>query len=137
MSDQSALDRVRLAGPLAKFADGYRAHLAEQGYSLRGAQGQLYLLVHVSRWMEAEGLELAALTPRVLERYFVWRERQAYLKKLSPLSLRRLLGYLDGLGVLPSDANLASPADRLLDEFRCYLRAERGMAAGSVERSFR
>jgi len=33
---QSALERVRVIGPLAGFADGYRAHLAEQGYSLSG-----------------------------------------------------------------------------------------------------
>ena len=54
---ESALERVRVIGPLAGFADGYRAHLAEQGYSLRGREYQLYFLSHVSRWMEAEGLD--------------------------------------------------------------------------------
>jgi hypothetical protein len=34
---QPALDRVRVIGPLAGFADGYRAELAERGYSLSGA----------------------------------------------------------------------------------------------------
>ena len=69
---QLALERVRVIGPLAGFADGYRAHLAERGYSLSGARDQFYLLVHASRWLEAEGLDLVALTsPVMLRRYVV------------------------------------------------------------------
>ena len=112
MSDQPAPERVRVSGPLAGLADGFRVDLLEQGYSLWGAQEQLYLLAHVSRWMQSEGLEVAALTPRNLERYFVWRRRQGYRHSLSPLSLRRLLGYLEGLGVLPPDDTVPSPVDR-------------------------
>ena len=132
MSDQPAPERVRVSGPLARFADGFRVDLIERGYSLWRAQEQLYLLAHVSRWMEAEGLELAVLTPATLERYFVWRRRQGYRKSLSPLSLRRLLGYLDGLGVLPADDTVPSPVDGLLAEFRRYLLEERGVAARTV-----
>jgi site-specific recombinase XerD len=132
MSEQPAPERVRVSGPLAGFADGFRVNLLEQGYSLWGAQAQLYLLAHVSRWMESEGLEVAALTPDRLERYFVWRRRQGYLKSLSPLSLRRLLGHLDGLGVLVPDETVLSPVDRLLGEFRDYLIQERGMRASSA-----
>jgi integrase/recombinase XerD len=114
-----------VSGSLAGFADGFLVELFEQGYSRWGAQEQLYLLAHVSRWMESEGLEVAALTPRNLERYFVWRRRQGYCHSLSPLSLRRLLGYLDGLGVLPPVDTVPSPVDRLLGEFRDYLLLER------------
>jgi integrase/recombinase XerD len=133
MSDQPVPERVRVSGPLARFADGFRVDLIERGYSLWRAQEQLYLLAHVSRWMEAEGLELAVLTPATLERYFVWRCREGYRKSLSPLSLRRLLGYLDGLGVLPADDVVPSPVDGLLAEFRRYLLQERGVAARTVE----
>ena len=76
MSDQPAPERVRVSGPLAGFADGFRVDLLEQGYSRWGAQEQLYLLAHVSRWMESVRLEVAALTPGKLTRYFVWRRRQ-------------------------------------------------------------
>jgi integrase/recombinase XerD len=132
MSDQPAPEHVRVSGPLARFADGFRVDLIERGYSLWRSQEQLYLLAHVSRWMEAGELELAGLTPATLERYFVWRHRQGYRKSLSPLSLRRLLGYLDGLGVLPADDSVPSPVDRLLAEFRRYLLRERGVAARTV-----
>ena len=132
MSGQPAPERVRVSGPLAGFADGFRVDLLEQGYSLWGAQEQLYLLAHVSRWMESEGLETAALTPGNRERYFVWRRRQGYRHSLSPLSLRRLLGHLDGLGVLPADDVVLSPVDRLLGEFRDYLIRERGIKTSSA-----
>ena len=133
MFDQPAPERVRVSGPLVRFADGFRIDLIERGYSLWRAQEQLYLLAHVSRWMETEGLELAGLTAATLESYFVWRRRQGYRKSLSPLSLRRLLGYLDGLGVLPADDAVPSPVDGLLAEFRRYLLQERGVAAKTVE----
>jgi integrase/recombinase XerD len=129
---QGAPDRVRVAGPLAGFADGFRVHLVEQGYSLWGAQEQLYLLAQVSRWMEAEGVQLVAVTPARVDQYIVWRRGQGYLSSLSPKSLRRLFGYLDGLGVLPGEDAAPSPVEQLLEEFRGYLLAERGMAAGSV-----
>jgi site-specific recombinase XerD len=133
MSKQPAPERVVVGGPLARFADGFRVDLIERGYSLWRAGEQLHLLAHVSRWMEAEGLELAGLTPARLEGYFVWRRREGYRKSLSPLSLRRLLGYLDGLGVLPVDDADASPVDVLLAEFRRYLLRERGVTGRTVE----
>jgi len=132
MSDQPAPERVRVSGPLAGLADGFRVDLLEQGYSLWGAQEQLYLLAHVSRWMESEGLEVAALTPDRLARYFVWRRRQGYRHSLSLLSLRRLLRYLGGLGVLPPVDAVPSAVDRLLGEFRDYLLQERGLKATSA-----
>jgi integrase/recombinase XerD len=129
---QGAPDRVRVSGPLAGFADGFGVHLAEQGYSLWGAAEQLYLLAHVSRWMEVEGLQPVALTPAMVGQYIVWRRGQGYLSSLSPKSLRRVFGYLDGLGVLPPEDAVPSPVEELVEEFRGYLLVERGMAAGSV-----
>ena len=131
MSDQPAPERVRVSGPLVRFAEGFRVDLLEQGYSSWGAQEQLYLLsrepVDGGRGTRGGGVDAGRL-----ERYFVWRRRQGYLSSLSPLSLRRLLGYLDGLGVLPPDDAVPSPVDRLLAEFRDYLLRERGMKASSA-----
>ena len=131
MSDQSP-ECVGVSGPLAKFADGFRVDLLERGYSRSGARGQLYLLAHVSRWMETEGLEPASLTAERLERYFAWRRGQGFRKCHSPLSLRRMLGYLDGLGALPPDDAVTSPVDRLVEEFRDYLLHERGAKASTA-----
>ncbi len=130
---ESALGRVRVIGPLAGFADGYWAHLIERGYSRSGARDQLALLADASRWMEAEGLDLVALTsPVMLGRRVAWRREQGYERSLSPLSLRGVVGYLDGLGVLARDEGPVSPVDELLDALGRYLLQERGLAAGTV-----
>jgi integrase/recombinase XerD len=129
----SALERVRVIGPLAGFADGYGAHLVEQGYSRSGARDQFKLLVHASRWMEAEGLELVALTsPVMLKRHSIWRREQGYGRGHAPMSLRGLIGYLNGLGVLTVDDAVRTEVDGLVDAFRCYLLQERGLAATTV-----
>ncbi len=131
---RSTLDRVRVIGPLAGFADGYRAHLAKRGYSLSGARDRLYLLAQVSRWLEAEGLDLEALaSATVLGRCLVWRREQGYRSWLSPMSLRGLVGYLDGLGVLARDDAVRTAVDGLVDRFGCYLLQERGLAALTVQ----
>lgn len=72
------------------------------------------------------------LTPDTLERYFFWRRRQGHVSSLSPLSLRRLLGYLDGLGVLQPNDTVPSSVDRLLGAFRDNLLRERWMKASSA-----
>jgi integrase/recombinase XerD len=127
-----APDHVRVSGPLASFADGFRMHLVGQGYSLWSAQFQLLLVAHLSRWMEAEGLDVAQLTPLTVERFLAERRSQGYVTKLSPKGIRPLLGYLDGLGVLPAGEDVSTPVDRLLGEFRRYLLEERALAVGSV-----
>jgi len=126
-------DRVRVIGPLASFADGFCVHLVERGYSLGSAQFHLQLLAHLSRWMQAEGVDVAGLAAGTTERFLAERRRQGYASRISPRGLRPLLGYLDGLGVLRAAEDVAPTAvDRLLEEFCGYLLEERGLVAGSV-----
>jgi integrase/recombinase XerD len=130
---EPAPDRVRVRGPLAKFAAGFRERLSDQGYSLRTTRELLQLLAHLSRWMEAEGLEASSLTPAVAERFIIERRRQGYRASISPRSGCRLLGDLEMLGAVPpSDEAVFSSLERLLGAFCRYLREERGMANRTV-----
>ena len=127
-------DRVRVTGPLAAFADGFQACLVERGYTPCSVQFHLQLLAHLSRWMQAEGLEVDGLSAGVAERFLADRRRQGYASRISPKGLRPLVGYLDGLGVLPAVVGVESTeVDRLLVEFCGYLCEERGLVAGSVK----
>ena len=54
--------------------------------------------------MTAEGLEVAQLTPMMVERFLAGRRRQGRAVMISPRGSRPLLGFLEGLGVLaPED----------------------------------
>jgi integrase/recombinase XerD len=54
--------RVRVRGPLAPFACGFRRELARQGYTLHSASNQLQLMAHASGWLGSRGLGVGELT---------------------------------------------------------------------------
>jgi integrase/recombinase XerD len=119
-------------GPLGPFADGFAVHLVEQGHSRRSVLGHLQRVGHLSRWMAAEGLEVAQLTPRTVERFLAERRRLGHVVIVSPRGSRPLLGYLEGLGVLEVEEVVRTSAQVLLEEFRSYLLNERGLQASTA-----
>jgi site-specific recombinase XerD len=121
--------RVRVTGPLAAFAGGFAAELARLGYRPNAAANQLQLMAHLSRWMDAGQLEVAGLTPPVMEAFLAARRAEGYVLWLSPRALVPLLGYLRRLGVAPQPAPVpVTPAEALLGRYQHYLVTERGVA---------
>ncbi len=57
--------RVRVTGPLAEYADGFAAWLAELGYTPMSAANQLRVMARLSRWLVVSGLAPAGLTARL------------------------------------------------------------------------
>jgi len=73
------------------------------------------------------------MTPRAVERFVAERLRMGYRSKVSPKSMRPLLRYLGGLGMLPAgEGEPLSPVERLVAEFRDYLLVGRGATPGTV-----
>jgi hypothetical protein len=64
------LSRVRMGGALAPLAEGFRIALEADGYTPHGAVKQLHLFAHLSRWLEAERLDVADLDRESVERFF-------------------------------------------------------------------
>lgn len=128
--------RVRVSGPLSVYRAGFAGELAGQGYTAGSAQRQVLLLAHLSRWLDGHGLGAADLTPGRVEEFLEVRRTEGYAQELSQRGMLPLLGYLRGLGVapVPPQAAPGTPAEMLLAEYGSYLTAERGLAAGSIER---
>jgi len=120
---------VRMTGPLAPHATGLAGELAQLGFTEMSARGQLGLAAHLSRWLAAAGLGTMALTAPVVEEYLAARRAAGYTAYLTPKALAPLLGYLRELGVAPEAeiAVPATPAEALLERYRRYLLAERGL----------
>src|SRR4051794_4686006 len=93
--------RVEVSEPLRRYADGFRAELARQGYKPLSADQQLRLMAHLGRWLTDEDLELEQLTDRVVARFLRARRADGYVTFVSMGSLRVVLGYLRDRGVLP------------------------------------
>ena len=131
MSDVS---RVRVAGPLEPFAAGFATVLVDQGYASQPAAQQLRLLAHVSRWLAAEGKEVAALDAEAVEAFVISRRAAGYSNHLTGEALRPLLGYLRRLGAVPGRGVLVpgGPVDVALERYRRYLMVERGLSVITV-----
>jgi integrase/recombinase XerD len=125
--------RIKVDGPLAPYAAGWRAELAARGYSRGAAASQMRLMEHLSRYLEGRGLAGADLTGQVAGGFLAGRRAGARPGPASPRALGPLLGYLRGIGAAPGPAGQAgSPREVLLEAYRAYLSGERGLAPQSV-----
>jgi integrase/recombinase XerD len=127
--------RVRVVGPLAPYARGFRVELDRRGYAPASAAQRMQLVACVSRWMAAEQVAVSGLTGERLEGFVVWRRAAGYAHFISSRSLAPLLDYLRALGAAPERALVpppAGPVDPLVERYRAYLLGERGLAAGTV-----
>lgn len=131
----SRVSRVLMTGPLAPFADVYRAELYRRGYTVRSAVSELRQAARLSCWLAARGSMAADLSGTRVDEFLVWQRAEGrYRSHWSRPGLRWLLDVLRGLGVLAAGEPAApsSPTDELLACFERYLVAERGLAAGTV-----
>lgn len=127
-------DGVRFVGPLASLTAELKGEFVRLGYAMSSATAQLQLAAHLSRWLQAEGLGIEALTAPVIERFLVARRRD-YSGLYSMQALAPLLGYLRRAGLAPEPVvpELSSGRDRLLTRFGDYLNVERGLTAPVVQ----
>ena len=131
----SRVSRVLMTGPLAPFADAYRAELCERGYAPLSTVSELRQVARFSRWLEADGLTVADVSGARVEEFLEWqRANWRHRHSWSRPGLRCLLDVLRGLGVLAAEepAAASSPTDVLLACFERYLLGERGLAPGTV-----
>ncbi|MGH8918601.1 MAG: tyrosine-type recombinase/integrase [Actinomycetes bacterium] len=126
---------ARVTGPLASHVAGFRAQMARLGYTPRYGRDHAYVLVHLSRWLEDEGLAPAELTAEQVARFARARRAAGYRNWVTARSLRLLLGYLRAAGVIPPELPGGSdgPVGAVLAGFRRYLSGERRLASRTVD----
>jgi hypothetical protein len=127
--------RTVVPGPLAPYAEGWRAELAARGFARHSVLAHAQLMAHLSGWMMSAGHDAGSLTDEVIGDYLDARRAAGYRARAGGRALVPLLGYLRGLGVVPQPVAVpATPAEALLAEFSGYLTGERGLAAVTAGR---
>src|SRR4051794_4832448 len=92
---------VRVAGPLAPFADGFRGRLEVLGYAREPRVVHLALMAELSRWLDARGLDGSALSTEAMQGFVVGCKADGRRNARSMRSLRPLVEYLREMGVAP------------------------------------
>jgi integrase/recombinase XerD len=135
MPRQSVTGAVRVTGPLAPYRAGFARELARLGYTPVSAAEQLRLMAHASRWLAAQGLDAAGLTPERAEDFCGARRAEGYTGHRTPRALARLQEFLRSQGVaVPPAAVPLTAREQLLERYRDYLRCSRGLAGRVVSR---
>lgn len=125
--------QVRVSGPLAPHADGFREELDGLGYSPRSAQTHLLFMNRLSSWLAKTGLEPGALTAARIEQFLSANGTPRPRFPKSSRGAEPLLSFLRREGVVPEPpVAVLTAAAVLVEQFRLYLVGERGLSAGTI-----
>lgn len=125
--------QVLFTGPLISLAPGFAQELIRQGYRPHAASHQLRLIAHLSRWLDARGMDVEDITPVALQKFLAARRTQGYVLWLSPKALMPFLEYLRSRGMWAASQGELGPADELLTSYGGYLLEVRGLAKSSAQ----
>lgn len=127
---------VRVDGPLAPCADGFRIELARQGYSPCTAVLHLQLMGHLSRWLAGQGVDGSVVTPELVRVFLAERRATGYANLRSGQGLAPLLEYLRRCAVVvqPTPA-VPGLVEQMLARYAGFLASERGLAASTIRRN--
>ncbi len=125
---------VRVSGPLASFAVGFKEFLAESGYTPLSAAVQLRLMAHVSRWLEAEHCDVRDLNAQRAEEFLLARREAGYTGLRTSEAMVPLFGFLRMSGAVPPLVSVlpSSAIEVLLASFNRYLLSERVLATSTA-----
>jgi integrase/recombinase XerD len=104
MRDGLLVSEVRVRGPLAAYAVGFSEFLVGQGYAAGSVRLQMHLVAQLSRWLDAESLDLVGLSELAAERFMAARRARVDRLFRSRQALEPVIGYLRELGVVPAPA---------------------------------
>jgi site-specific recombinase XerD len=117
-------DRVRVSGPLAKYAAGFAAKLTAEGYTDLSLRNQLHVVAHFSRWLEAKRIAVSELNRQAVDRYLRVRRRTRTCWR-SIRGLTPLLKFLGHAAIVEADG----PQDSdVIARYRASL-VERGLSS--------
>lgn len=120
-------------GPLAGYADGFRRELLGLGYTAEAVVRKLWEVGRLGDWMACNGVGVHELTSgRVRE--FVAAHGEIGERPVGLRTLRPLVSYLRGLGVVPGESVGSTPVDQLVCRYGVWLVEDRGLAARTVGR---
>jgi site-specific recombinase XerD len=132
----SKVPRCRVLGPLANYADGFRAELDRLGYTAMSREYKVNQVGRLSRWMAARQLGVGDLDHARLAA-FLTTMTTSRRRPPTAVAMKPLLDFLRAQGVLARDTECVAPPeplDELMDDYRQWMTADRGLAGRTIDR---
>jgi site-specific recombinase XerD len=124
----------RKAGPLGREVEGYRAWLAQRGYTQQTVRNMLQYLGQLGRWLRARGLDVSDLDEQRMAAFLADRQVDGAPRVLGRRAMEPLLVYLREMGAASPAPTSVAPLDVLLEQYRSWMLRERGLAESTVPR---
>lgn len=124
----------RKPGGLGPQVEGYRAWLAQRGYTPSTVRNMLKELGQVGRWITAQELEAAQFDEQRVAAFIAARRAAGYRRVPGPRAMAPLLSYLREVNILAEAPPSVTPLGVLLAQYRTWLVGERGLAPSTVLR---
>ena len=119
--------------PLYPHVERYVTLLRAEGYKVRTLMLHVYLFRRLHRWLRRRRHVLETINEKILAD-FLKKQRPHDSHEGAPQALHRLLEILRGAGAAPAAEPVSrTSAQCLTEEYRTFLRVERGVAAKTVE----
>jgi site-specific recombinase XerD len=120
---------------LSPFREGFGTWLETAGYSRKMRAVHLRLMGDLSCWLGEREETIAGLSTPLLAEFIAGRRAAGQRTGLSVRALRPLAEYLRGTGAVLAEepAPPSGPVEEAIAGYASYLRAERGLAAGTIE----
>ena len=133
-SHTRAVSRDSTQSPLGMHIPGFGKMLSEQGYTRSTAQQKIHLVTDLDQWLRRRRVEVTALDEQHTIAFLDHRQTGDQSRRGDPATLRDLLRYLRGAGIIAAPALQAQPStlDRIAATFAEYLMAERGLMQATV-----
>ena len=126
--------RRRKPGRMGPFIEGYRAWLMGLGYSPQTIKHMLAIASDLGRWMDTRGVEPGGLEGAVIAEFLSACQAAGMRCVPGPRGLHPLLNYLKHQGALSESAPPTVPVEALVERYRRWLAADRGLAEATVVR---
>lgn len=128
------IGHTKVSGPLAVFADGFRAELERLGYTRSSREYKLAEVARLSAWLEKRGLGVGDICSARLEEFFVDLAAQSG-RALTVVAMRPLLAWLRERGLCLDDPPpMVGPLDELMERYRHWMQTDRQLAPRTMLR---
>jgi site-specific recombinase XerD len=121
-------------GPLCPHIPAYITQLQTQGYQPQTILKHLWLFAHFNRWLRRTDRSLRSLNEEIVKRFLRRHCAQRKRQLEEGGALYKLLNLLRKARVVPGVEKVpTTPAERLANQYQCYLLKERGCSAHTLE----